>query len=97
MVMEDSEFEAPRTMEEALRRYRLLVARLQETDAQLGDDDRRVRVMEGRDARETPQQYREWRQKAIWYKTNRAQELRFLKKWISDERHCKRPALVKEA
>lgn len=73
--MIDNEWEEPENLEAAVELKRVVIGEIEEIQAQLGD-----RVRQHNSEFET---YYKWRQGAKWALTSRLQELRLVKKWIS--------------
>lgn len=71
-----TEIEEPQSLLDAYERKRILVAEIEEIQAQLGDRARRLKS--------DYETFYTWRQQAKWALTVRLQELRLIKKWIND-------------
>lgn len=84
-----TEWDIPNTLTEAKERKRLLIAEVEEIQAQLGDRVRKANAPF--DNFDAWLGYSTWRQKALWALTNRLEELRLVKQWI--EAHAEERSL----
>lgn len=73
-----TEYDIPRTLEEANERKRVIIAQVQDIETQLGDNSKKKSM--------GAEEFTIWRQKAKWARNNRLQELRLVKKWIEQNR-----------
>lgn len=77
-MIEEDDWDPPDSYGDALERYRVLVAEIQEIQAQLGDKRRKRHTSQAA--------FAEWRYKSTWALTLRLEELRLVKKWIREQR-----------
>lgn len=83
-----TEWKIPTSIEGAEERRRVLVAEIQEIQAQFGNQARKKNT--------NPEEFNEWRYKAVWAMTNRLEELRLVKQWVKQNtvvtcEHCQKP------
>jgi hypothetical protein len=69
------DWDPPTSLEEAYEDRRLVIAEIQDIQAQLGNRKKKSTYSD-------PDKYWAWRQGAVVALTNRLQELRLVKKWI---------------
>lgn len=70
-------WEEPLELEEAFIRRRVLIAEIQDIQAQLGDPRKKATFVDR-------EGFLAWRQSAKWAMTNKLQELRLVKDWVRD-------------